>query len=822
MKPNCMVRIVVVACILVLANEASSQSLPQSGNVIVIDASRTEPLALTDIPLRGTTPTGHTIAVNNRYLTKDGEPWLPVMGEFHYSRYPDKYWEEELQKMKAGGVQIVATYVFWNHHEEVEGEFDWSGQRNLRRFIELAAQNNLYVWLRIGPYGHGEVRNGGLPDWIFKKGKTRSNDPQYLSFVNRYFNELGRQVHGLFWKDGGPIIGVQLENEYYAHGPDAGAAHIRELKRIANQAGIVAPLYTVTGWGDPDFPAGEVIPVFGGYPDNFWESTLTELAPSGFYQFDFTGASLKSTEEPTTGGAAKSQTYPFFMAEAGGGMQVAYHRRPRISGDDVAAMTLTRLGSGANLFGYYMYQGGANPAGKLTTLQESVGTDRVYDLPVVTYDFQAPLGQFGQMNEPFRATKPFHLFLADFGSQLAPMVPVPPQRIPADANDRATPRVAARVAGNRAFLFFNNYQRSYPLPEHKQLQIDLKLPGETLRIPSTPIDVAPGAYFIWPVNLDLNGALLKYASAQLLTKVRDGQEDYYFFFQQPGIAPEFAFDERTLQDVKAPGAAVAHANGTAYVRGLGTGTSAAITLRSKNDTVSRIVLLSGQQAREAWKASVENREYVMLSPADVFVAKDGVHLRARDVNKLHVSVFPALKFKLSASPTATKTHDGLFARFAFSVRPKGVPIHWGKARAAAPSEPIKKGEHNAIAPTDADFDRAGVWNVEVPNDALTGLSDLFLRIRYIGDIARLYKDKRLLMDDFYNGNIWEIGLKRFAPEISAKSLDIEIMPLRKDAPIYLPAESWPQFPKSGEIANILEITAHPEYEVIFLTEPNIK
>jgi hypothetical protein len=458
--------------VLYLSSAAGAQSdtqLQGPTHVVTIDATRVHLPPPKELPWGGTSPAGRVIAVNSRYLLLDGKPWLPVMGEFHYSRYPEQYWEEELLKMKAGGVQIVATYVFWNHHEEVEGQFDWSGSRNLRRFLELANEHGLFVFLRIGPYGHGEVRRGGLPDWLFTKGPTRKNDPVYLTYVRRYFGQLGAQVRGQLWKDGGPIIGVQLENEYYSRGPDAGADHIRELKKIANQSGIEAPLYTVTGWDNPDFPAGEVIPVFGGYPDNFWESTLKELPASELYLFDFERAA-NLNEEPAMESASPQpmQLYPLFMAEAGGGIQVAYHRRPIIHSDDVAAMTLTRLGSAANLYGYYMYHGGTNPEGKLTTLQESAETDHVFDLPVVTYDFQAPLGQFGQMNPVFRSTRLVHLFLDAFGSYLAPLVQLRPNAIPDDAKDDSIPRVAARMAESRGLIFINNYRRSYPLPEMKR------------------------------------------------------------------------------------------------------------------------------------------------------------------------------------------------------------------------------------------------------------------------------------------------------------------------------------------------------------------
>ena len=87
------------------------------------------------------------------------------MGEFHFSRYEPEDWEEELLKMRAGGVDIAATYVFWIHHEERQGEWDFTGCRDLRRFLEICRRIDMPVWLRIGPWAHGECRNGGFPDW---------------------------------------------------------------------------------------------------------------------------------------------------------------------------------------------------------------------------------------------------------------------------------------------------------------------------------------------------------------------------------------------------------------------------------------------------------------------------------------------------------------------------------------------------------------------------------------------------------------------------------------------------------------------------------
>ena len=105
-------------------------------------------------------------------LIIDGHRVCPVMGEIHYSRLPANEWADEVRKMKEGGVTILATYVFWSHIEEEEGIFRWDGQRNLRRFIEICKEQEMPVVLRLGPFCHGEVRNGGIPDWMFSNAKT--------------------------------------------------------------------------------------------------------------------------------------------------------------------------------------------------------------------------------------------------------------------------------------------------------------------------------------------------------------------------------------------------------------------------------------------------------------------------------------------------------------------------------------------------------------------------------------------------------------------------------------------------------------------------
>jgi beta-galactosidase len=165
--------------------------------------------------LGGSGPAGQTISLTDYYMEQDGRPVIPVMGEFHYSRFPHEFWDEEVAKIAAGGVDILSTYVFWIHHEEEEGRFDWSGDNDLRAFVRCCARHGLQVAVRVGPFAHGECRNGGFPDWLYGRPfPVRSTDPRFLHYVRRLYQEISTQLDGLLYKDGGPVVGVQLDNEY--------------------------------------------------------------------------------------------------------------------------------------------------------------------------------------------------------------------------------------------------------------------------------------------------------------------------------------------------------------------------------------------------------------------------------------------------------------------------------------------------------------------------------------------------------------------------------------------------------------------------------
>ena len=203
-----------------------------------IDLKTVRPTPLKYLKMGNPGPAGKEIKVNNLYMETGGIPQLPVMGEFHYNRLDHRYWKDALLKMKSTGVNIVSTYILWVLHEEFEGRQDWTGRNDLRQFVKLCGELGLKVHLRIGPYCNAEIRNGGFPDWMeFNKNfRCRTNDPLYLEYVKYWYKSIYKQIGDLQYKDNGPIIAVQLENEYVT--PGLVIPHMTKLKEIAVSLGI--------------------------------------------------------------------------------------------------------------------------------------------------------------------------------------------------------------------------------------------------------------------------------------------------------------------------------------------------------------------------------------------------------------------------------------------------------------------------------------------------------------------------------------------------------------------------------------------------------
>lgn len=459
---------------------------------------------------------------NSEYLTCNARPILPIMGEFHFSRYPEGEWKTAIKNMQQGGVDIVATYVFWIHHEEAEGEWDFSGRRNLKAFLSCCQEAGMKVWLRIGPWAHGECRNGGFPDWLVEKEKRgklslRTDDPQYLKYVDLFFTKIAEQADGYMHKDDGPVIGIQIENEYgHAGGPsdrEEGMAHMRTLRAMAEKKGLTAPYFSATGWGGAYVPEN-FLPVLGGYVDAPWANHTHELAASENFLFQpfHDDANIASDfAEGQSGFTFDTSKFPYLTAELGGGLQVTAHRRTYPYPDDIEAQTICMLGAGANLIGYYMYHGGVNPDGQYTTLQESKATGYANDLPVKSYDFQTCLRENGLPSESYYRLRKHHIFIKNTEELLAPAKVYLPDNIPEPmgAEDMETLRAAFRYnkTADCGFLFINNHQRKRKMTE-KQITPEAPLKfavpsgeGEKKQIIFDRLCVRTDAILVLPYNL---------------------------------------------------------------------------------------------------------------------------------------------------------------------------------------------------------------------------------------------------------------------------------------------------------------------------------
>lgn len=765
---------------------------------------------------------GEKISVNNYFLSLNDKAFIPITGEFHFSRYPKEYWDESLKKMKAGGINIVATYVFWNIHEEKQGQFVWSGNRDLGGFVRLCAENGLFAIVRIGPFCHGEIRSGGIPDWVLGSPVTiRSNDPGYLAMVERLYTEIGKQIEGLYFKDGGPIVGIQLENEYQhsaapwgltypgqphdwtaaerdldathqgvsvAKGENPYAAlgndHMTVLKSLAQKAGMDVPIYTATGWGYAAIVPNGSIPVTSLYAYPFW-TEKKDLSPFFLYK-------NMHAEPDYSPVRYVPEDYPAFAAELGSGIMSVYTRRPVVDQKSMDAMINRCLGSGANGLGYYMYHGGSTPKG-----EESYFADEAYGLPKVSYDFQAPVGEFGQLREGYHRLRLVHLFVSDFGDLLAPMATVlPPNAKKLTQENLDELRYAARARGGSGFLFINNFQDDAVMPDKTGIQIKLKSPKGDLLIPETGgFALKGGENAIFPFHFDLNGAHLNYATAQLMMKGNDPGNPYYVFFAPEGVRSELSFaPARGIKIRNRIGCAIDQ-NSRRVLVTCPEGGACEFELVFGNAT-TRVLVIDKAFALKAWLVTLGGKEHLFFSDATVLQEKDGFSVHSLGKSEADIFVYPKpgedVRFSATSDRKTRLPEDPVFSGYRLSWRTPELPV-----------ETYSVGERKLV--------------VKLPQEIPAGLSDLFLTLDYVGDTAMGFLDGELTLDEFYKGIPWQMGLRRFYPAAGGKELVFYLRPLYKNAtflPDLDPADV-PDFGKRDQVLEVRSVSFTPEYFCTF-------
>lgn len=692
----------------------------------------------------------------NYYMTYNGKPFFTVCGEFHFSRCNASSWEEELLKIKSCGVDTIATYMFWNYHEFYEGRFNFENDNNIRAFLELCKRHRLWVILRIGPYAHGECRNGGLPDWLFGKPfEVRSNDKEYLFYVERYFNEIGRQVSDLMYTKGGPVTAVQLENEYMAAcspweitvsqnrewitNGTGGIEHIRNLKRLAENAGLKTAYYTSTGWGNSPVIEGEMLPLYGGYaywPWLYWDNSASfEHPPTSCYVFE-------DKHNDSSG-------YPFACCELGGGMQCWYNYRFTVEPESTEAMSLVTAADGCNYIGYYMFHGGINQT-----------IDNVYmneqQTPRKSYDFQAPIGDSGYIRESYKRLKLLHYFYKDKAEMLCPMKTVLPDNA-ADIKPEDTDnlRYAVRTDGTSGFIFINNYQDHIEQKSKEKVRFNIETDSTSLIIPEhSSLNIEKGTACILPFNLKISGLTLLYSTAQYVMEIKDGKKTALFFFVHNGVKGEFCFDSK-INITAVNHASTEAVDNKTFVHTADCKIACFETKGTDGETIS-FYCLDRATSLNLWKAEINGKTYSIISPANVYYSENELYFESVNIGSYDIMTYPPLPphYTSTGSIEYTGEKSGLYVYRLTNELPR-VDIFVSQQYA-----------NKALLKFDFGI--------------MESLSELYLDIDYTGDIGWAFINNRLIHDDFYNGSTWRISLKQFKDELKAHDIYLYLSPLRGD------------------------------------------
>jgi hypothetical protein len=731
---------------------------------------------------------------------KDGKPWYPIMGEMHYSRCRAADWESSILKMKAGGIQVISSYLIWNHHEESEGRFDWTGDRDLRTFLELCRKHGMYVWLRIGPWVHAEARNGGFPDWLMtKKIPLRQNDSSYLFYVQRFFDASAAECKGLLYKDGGPVIGIQLENELVFKLPEV-YRHMITLKKMAVRAGYDVPYYSAFAQGPAE--QSEFLTPIGGYPDSPWGTTTKKMYKSVYFIRPLENDGQIGSDLLGNIDVKVRNTLPKISAEIGSGMQKTYHRRVDVSAADVAAVALTRVASGLNGLGYFMFHGGMNPVGR-TSLQESRVSGYPNDMPYINYDFQAPVGAMGILSPTYRELRLLNSFLQDYGTALCMEPAFFPVKRALTNFCVDTVQVSLRVSDNSGFIFLSNYQRNSPMPAVSGFQLQLSTAEGPDRVPAKPITIAADSYAIWPYNLNMQGIILHYATAQPLCILNNaGKYTYVFFADGPS---EFMFNRRNLRKINA----LSHCrpdDGSGRIVTDGKGAGLFRLVDQQNDSTT-VLILTREQARGAVKWKSEDKEALLISDADIIMDGPKVILEAvRSDGKSKLTVFPDQGlYPLSGGFNLVKgAGEFPFVVYSLEARKKlsGRVSVGDEGLSAMEPEEDRRYEDSILAwyATSPRFNRrqpGPLYQIHfhrLPEDKVYRLGvlaptdsvvvDWIADARYTGDVLAIYKNRQLFYDDFNWDEDCRFRLSYLHAGPDDKVL-LQILPFHKEYDVYV-------------------------------------
>ncbi len=356
----------------------------------------------------------HTFRADGDHFELDGNRFQIISGAIHYPRVPRAYWRDSLKRARAMGLNTVETYVFWNEHETSPGQFDFSGQRDIAEFIREAQQEGLYVILRPGPYVCAEWEFGGYPAWLLRDPEmvVRTSNPAFIAAASRWLHRLGEELAPLQIGNGGPIIAVQVENEYGSFGQDH--AYMEQIHRLLLSSGFDrAMLYTADEASFLDKGSLPELPAvinFGGGDAKTDFAILAKARPAG----------------------------PKMCGEYWDGWFDHWGTKHRVTNAEQEASELQWMLEQGYSVNLYMFHGGTS----FGWMNGANSNGQDYQPDTTSYDYDAPVSESGEL-------KPKFFLFRDAISRATGKTPPPP---PAAVHAQALPSVsltsAAAIWGN--------------------------------------------------------------------------------------------------------------------------------------------------------------------------------------------------------------------------------------------------------------------------------------------------------------------------------------------------------------------------------------
>ncbi|CAN9510342.1 unnamed protein product [Ophioblennius macclurei] len=335
-----------------------------------------------------------SVDYQNDCFRKDGEKFRYISGSIHYSRIPRVYWKDRLLKMYMAGLNAIQTYIPWNYHEDIPGQYNFSGDRDLEYFLQLAQDIGLVVILRPGPYICAEWDMGGLPAWLLHKKDIvlRSTDPDYIAAVDRWMGKLLPLMKPYLYQNGGPIISVQVENEYGSYFA-CDYNYIRHLTQLfRSHLGDEVVLFTTDGAGRSYLKCGSIQNLYA----------TVDFGPGGNVTAAFSAQRFAEPHGPLV----NSEFYTGWLDNWGS-------RHAVVSSAKVAKSLNEMLAMGANV-NMYMFIGGTN-------FGYWNGAGGKYSSQPTSYDYDAPLTEAGDLTEKYFAIREVIKMYRDI-----PEGPIPP------------------------------------------------------------------------------------------------------------------------------------------------------------------------------------------------------------------------------------------------------------------------------------------------------------------------------------------------------------------------------------------------------------